>query len=76
MEDVSPQINRRLFPVKRIIYEIIHIKATVIYSGREVLQPGGIYKYKSQKKWTEIRLDPGNNVEWTGAFNVLKQGET
>ncbi len=42
MEDVSPQINRRLFTVKRIIYEIIHIKATVIYSAREVLQPEDI----------------------------------
>jgi starch synthase (maltosyl-transferring) len=21
-------------------------------------------------------MDPGNNDEWTGAFNVLKQGET
>jgi len=76
IEDVSPQINGGLFPVKRVIGEIVNIKATVLCDGHDVVQAGVLFKHKSQKKWTEVRLVPGNNDEWTGFFNVLKQGET
>ena len=76
IEDVSPQINGGLFPVKRVIDEMVNIKATVICDGHDVILAGVLYKHKSQKKWTEVRMNPGNDDEWTGAFNVSKQGET
>jgi starch synthase (maltosyl-transferring) len=40
LEDVSPQINGGLFPVKRVIDEIVPIKATVLCDGHDVLQAG------------------------------------
>ena len=74
IEDVSPQINGGSLPVKRVVDEIVNIKATVICDGHDVIQAGVLYKHKTQKKWTEVRMDPGNNDEWTGTFNVIKQG--
>ena len=74
IENVSPQINCGEFPIKRIVKEIVAVKADVLVDGHDIIAVSVLYKSENEKKWNEIRMQPVNNDEWQASFTLQKQG--
>jgi starch synthase (maltosyl-transferring) len=71
---VSPSINGGDFYIKRVVNEIVNIKAHILADGHDVLAASVLYKHERAKNWKENRINPVANNEWEGLFTVEKQG--
>ena len=71
---VSPSVNGGEFYIKRVVNEIVNIKAFILADGHDVLGASVLYKHENEKKWRENRIHSYVNSEWEGAFQVEKQG--
>jgi starch synthase (maltosyl-transferring) len=71
---VSPQINCGEFFIKRIINELINVKAHVLVDGHDVIAASVLYRHEKAKKWQEVRMHDIGNDEWNASFIVEKQG--
>ncbi|RZW53609.1 MAG: alpha-1,4-glucan--maltose-1-phosphate maltosyltransferase [Flavobacteriaceae bacterium] len=74
IDHVYPQLNNSEFYIKRVVDEIVNIKAHILADGHDVLGASVLFKHESEKKWRELRLELGTNDEWENAFVVSKQG--
>lgn len=74
VENVAPQINGGNIPIKRVVDEIVNITADVLVDGHDVIQASLLYKHESEKKWSEIRMSPTFNDEFSASFQTTKQG--
>jgi starch synthase (maltosyl-transferring) len=71
---ISPSINGGDFYIKRVVNEIVNIKAHILADGHDVLAASVLYKHERAKNWKENRINPIVNNEWEGLFTVEKQG--
>ena len=71
---VYPSINRGDFFIKRVVNEIVNIKAHILADGHDVLAASVLYKHEREKNWRENRIHLTVNNEWEGSFTVEKQG--
>ena len=71
---VSPSVNCGDFYIKRVVNEIVNIKAHILADGHDVLAASILYKHESEKNWKENRIQLVVNNEWEGSFSVKKQG--
>ncbi len=74
IENVSPVINCGEYAVKRVLNEIVNIKADIFGDGHDIIQAAVFYKHSSARSWQETRLYPTVNDSWEGSFSVEKQG--
>ena len=74
IENVAPQINGGSIFIKRVVDEIVNVTADVLVDGHDVLQANLLYKHQSEKKWSEVRMQPTFNDEYTASFITSKQG--
>ena len=74
IENVSPQLDGGVYPIKRIVGQKISITADVFSDGHDVLECCVKFKHESEKKWQEVRMIPTVNDEWSAEFKVEKQG--
>jgi len=71
---VSPSVNCGDFYIKRIVNEIVNVRAFILADGHDVLSASVLFKHESDKKWSETRMSLDFNDEWKTAFTVEKQG--
>ncbi|RNC87340.1 MAG: alpha-1,4-glucan--maltose-1-phosphate maltosyltransferase [Winogradskyella sp.] len=71
---VSPQINGGNFFIKRVINEVISVKAHVLVDGHDVIASSVLFKHENMRKWNEVRMQHIENDEWSTSFTVEKQG--
>lgn len=71
---VAPNVNCGDFYIKRVVNEIVNIKAHILADGHDVLGASVLYKHEKEKNWIENRIHLVVNNEWEGAFYVEKQG--
>ncbi|PKP12241.1 MAG: alpha-1,4-glucan--maltose-1-phosphate maltosyltransferase [Bacteroidetes bacterium HGW-Bacteroidetes-3] len=74
IDAVSPKINDGEFYIKRVINQIVTVNANVLGDGHDIIAASVLYKAEKDKKWSEVRMQPLNNDEWTASFVVRKQG--
>jgi len=74
IENVSPQVNCGQYSVKKVVGEIVHVKADILCDGHDVIQASIHFKNKAEKEWQELRMTPLQNDEWEGSFKVQHQG--
>ena len=74
IENVAPQINNGNIFIKRVVDEIVNVSADVLVDGHDVLQANLLYKHQSEKRWSEVRMQPTFNDEYTASFITTKQG--
>ncbi|MFY9243512.1 MAG: alpha-1,4-glucan--maltose-1-phosphate maltosyltransferase [Polaribacter sp.] len=74
IENIAPQINQGTVCIKRVVDEIVNVTADVLTDGHDVLQTSLLYKHKSEKSWSEVRMSPTNNDEYIASFQTTKQG--
>lgn len=74
VENITPQINSGKICIKRVVDEIVNVTADVLVDGHDVLQTNLLFKHKSDKRWSKIRMSPTFNDEYTATFHTSKQG--
>lgn len=74
IENIKPQLDGGKFQIKRIVGQFVTVTTDVFSDGHDVVECCVNYKHESEKKWSEVRLIPVNNDEWTASFKVEKQG--
>lgn len=74
VENIAPQINQGTVEIKRVVDEIVNVTADVLVDGHDVLQANLLYKHEKENTWSEIRMSPTFNDEYTASFQTLKQG--
>jgi starch synthase (maltosyl-transferring) len=74
IENIAPQINQGTVFIKRVVNEIVNVTADVLVDGHDVLQASLLYKHESEKKWSEIRMQPTSNDGYIANFQTTKQG--
>ncbi|GAL69488.1 maltotransferase domain-containing protein [Jejuia pallidilutea] len=71
---VSPSVNCGDFYIKRVVNEIVNVRAFILADGHDVLSASALFKHESDKQWNETRMSLDFNDEWQTAFSVEKQG--
>jgi starch synthase (maltosyl-transferring) len=71
---VSPSVNCGEFFIKRIVNEIINVRAHILADGHDVLGASVLTKHENDKDWKETRMALDFNDEWQSTFTVEKQG--
>lgn len=74
IENVAPKINDGAVYIKRVLDEIVNVTADVLIDGHDILQANLLYKHEKEKSWSEVRMAPTSNDEYTASFKTTKQG--
>jgi len=74
IENVLPQLDCGVNPIKRIVNQKVNVTAAVFSDGHDVIECCVKYKHENDKKWKEVRMKPSVNDEWNAEFRVEKQG--
>ncbi|MCZ8144611.1 alpha-1,4-glucan--maltose-1-phosphate maltosyltransferase [Flavobacterium sp.] len=75
LENIVPQVDNGIFPIKRIVGQSVQVTADVLADGHDVLEAAIQYKFEKDKKWTEVRMHALPNDVFSGQFTVEKQGK-
>ncbi|MCF8321561.1 MAG: alpha-1,4-glucan--maltose-1-phosphate maltosyltransferase [Flavobacterium sp.] len=74
IENVLPQLDGGINPIKRIINQKVKVTAAVFSDGHDVIECCVKFKHETEKKWQEVRMVHDVNDEWSATFQVKKQG--
>ena len=74
IENVMPQLDGGINPIKRIVNQKVNVSADVFSDGHDVIECCVKYKHENDKKWKEVRMEPTVNDSWNASFKVEKQG--
>ena len=74
IENVLPQLDGGINPVKRIVNQTVNVTAAVFSDGHDVVECCVRYKHENDKNWQEVRMIHDVNDEWSASFQVTKQG--
>jgi len=74
IENVKPQLDGGVFYIKRIVNQNVSVSANVFSDGHDVIACCVKFKHELEKKWSEVRMSPTENDEWSVDFKVIKQG--
>ncbi len=74
IENVMPQLDGGINPIKRIVNQNVNVTADVFSDGHDVIECCVKYKNQHDKKWQEVRMKPTENDSWNASFKVEKQG--
>ena len=72
IENVEPQIDGGLFPVKRTIGETVRVTADIYAEGHENLSAYLFYRTVGSPQWNELIMRHYDNDRWEGHFIVEK----
>ena len=74
IDQVYPRINGGDFFIKRVVGEIVNVKADVLVDGHDLIGASVRYKHEKERSWKEVRMAHIVNDEWSASFTVEKQG--
>ncbi|MEZ4874734.1 MAG: alpha-1,4-glucan--maltose-1-phosphate maltosyltransferase [Flavobacteriaceae bacterium] len=74
IENVTPQLEGGLYPIKSVVNEIITVSADILADGHDVLAAHLCYKHEKAKTWSKKRMHPHENDRWEVSFVTEKQG--
>ncbi|PWA04740.1 alpha-1,4-glucan--maltose-1-phosphate maltosyltransferase [Flavobacterium psychrotolerans] len=74
IENVLPQLDGGVYPIKRIIGQKVTVSADVFSDGHDVLESCVKFKHEHDQHWQEVRMSPTENDVWIAEFKVERQG--
>jgi starch synthase (maltosyl-transferring) len=74
IENVSPEIDGGLCPIKRVLGEKIVVQADIFADGHECLKAVLCYRRENEEAWKTIPMRFLVNDRWEGEFTVVKMG--
>lgn len=74
IEEVQPQVDGGIYPVKRTVGERVDVTATIFGDGHDHIRAHILYKKENAGSWNVVELKHHSNDEWTGSFYVTERG--
>ncbi|CAN5578331.1 alpha-1,4-glucan--maltose-1-phosphate maltosyltransferase [soil metagenome] len=74
IENVQPEIDCGLFPIKRVVGELVVVEANVFADGHDVVECVLRYRQDGDAAWSEAVMTPFGNDLWRGEFRVTQIG--
>lgn len=74
IENVKPQLDGGINPIKRIVNQTITVTADIFADGHDVIEACVNFKHESDENWQGVRMLATENDSWTANFKVEKQG--
>ncbi|NVJ46846.1 MAG: alpha-1,4-glucan--maltose-1-phosphate maltosyltransferase [Cytophagia bacterium] len=74
IENVSPEINCGQHAAKRVVGQSFEVSADLLADGHDVLNAHIKYKHEKARSWKYAPMKLGENDNWSGSFEVEKQG--
>jgi len=75
IENVSPEIDCGVFPVKRVRNEIVSVEADIFSDGHDSIQALLFYRHSDEEGWHSLHMTPLANDRWEAEFRVTELGE-
>ncbi|MDZ4779652.1 MAG: maltotransferase domain-containing protein [Planctomycetia bacterium] len=74
IEAVSPRVDDGRFPVKRVVGDVVEVRARIFTDGHDLIQARLRFRHEDEAKWTECSMSPESNDWWNGRFEVGRLG--
>ena len=74
IENVTPEIDAGLFPVKRTCGESVTVEADIFTDGHEVISCSLLFRREEEKNWREAPMKLLVNDRWRGVFVAAEIG--
>jgi starch synthase (maltosyl-transferring) len=74
IESIEPQIDQGRFPVKRVVGDVVTVRADIFSDGHDRLEASLLYRAADERQWLESPLILDNNDRWVGAFRLDRIG--
>ncbi len=74
IENVEPQVNCGLFPIKRIVNELVSVEADVFGDGHDHVRARLLWKQEGDTSWQRTEMLALGNDRWRGEFPVTQIG--
>ena len=74
IENVRPEIDGGLFPIKRVTGEQVRVEADIFADGHDELACFLLYRRESGSVWTQVPMRPLGNDRWRAEFKVTELG--
>jgi starch synthase (maltosyl-transferring) len=74
IENVLPQVNCGLFPIKRIVDDLVSVQADVFGDGHDHVRARLLWKKDGESAWQTAEMLPLGNDRWRGEFPVAQIG--
>jgi starch synthase (maltosyl-transferring) len=73
IENVQPEIDAGVFPIKRTIGEKVEVTADIHADGHEMLSARVLYRSVSEGAWNSVPMTLLENDHWGGEFRIARQ---
>lgn len=74
VEQVTPEIDRGRFPIKRIVGESVLVEANIFADGHEVVAGVLLFRREGALGWREVEMEALPNDRWRARFVVSEIG--
>lgn len=74
IENVQPQIDCGLFPVKRTVGERVDVTADIFADGHDHIRAHLLYRKQSEPSWTRVEMRNAGNDHWESSFYASEKG--
>ncbi|HEV7716831.1 MAG TPA: maltotransferase domain-containing protein, partial [Steroidobacteraceae bacterium] len=74
IENITPQVDCGLFPVKRVVGESVAVEADVFADGHDVVACVLLYRREGATEWNRTPMAPLVNDRWTARFVPAEMG--
>lgn len=74
IENIQPSLECGEHFIKRVVGESVHVTADIFPDGHDVIQAELRYRHEKDRRWREVRLEAGENDQYSAHFQVEKQG--
>lgn len=74
IENVKPEIDCGIFPIKRVTGEKVIIQADIFGDGHDEVAASLLYRNAREEKWHEVPMKLLVNDRWEGSFTVEEMG--
>jgi starch synthase (maltosyl-transferring) len=75
IENVKPEIDCGLFPIKRAVGEKVVVEADIFADGHDSVSARLLYRKGNDEVWSEVPMVLIENDRWRGEFRVQEIGD-
>ena len=74
IENVKPNVNCGIYPVKRVTGENVVVSANIISDGHDTIAAEILFRYSQSENWKTSPMTLIDNDRWEGYFPVEEKG--
>jgi starch synthase (maltosyl-transferring) len=74
IENVKPEIEEGIYPVKRVVGERVSVQADVFAEGHDIVCAQLLHRFFNGRSWKRLPMTHLGNDLWEGSFRVDKMG--